>query len=81
MPFAVGSKSHSNLQHPMFEIVEGQAHGVLAVLAPINLFQDTRVRPNGIIDARPVATQTDEDAAVKMLMEIPWLRSRRVRML
>ncbi len=106
--FTVGSRFYSNLQHPMFEIAEDQAHGVhdalfapcssalyaaagalnhrncrdnlteavepyglgyLDVPDPINLFQYTRVRSDGTIDARPAATQAGEYVGLKALMD------------
>jgi uncharacterized protein YcgI (DUF1989 family) len=106
--FTLGSRFYSSLQHPMFEIVEDQAHGVhdalfapcssalyaaagalnhrncrdnlteavepyglgyLDVPDPINLFQYTRVRSDGSIDARPAATQAGEYVALKALMD------------
>ena len=106
--FTVGSKFYSNLQHPMFEIVEDLANGVhdalfapcssalyaaagavnhrncrdnltqavapyglgyLDVPDPINLFQYTRARADGTIEARPAATQAGEYIALKALMD------------
>jgi len=105
----VGSKFYSNLQNPMFEIVEDMAKGVhdllfapcssafyalytgdpthrncrdnlteavrpyglrlIDVPDPVNLFQHTRPRADGTIDARPAATKAGEYIALKALMD------------
>jgi hypothetical protein len=105
----VGSMFYSNLQNPMFEIVEDMAKGVHDVLFapcssafyakymgdpthrncrdnlteavkpyglrlidvpdPVNLFQHTRPRPDGTIDAQPAATKAGEYIALKALMD------------
>ena len=66
---AAAAVNHRNCRDNLTEAVEPYGLGYLDVPDPINLFQYTRVRPDGTIDGRPAATQAGEYVALRALMD------------